>query len=83
MKEVAGRLQPVDALIAALPPPPADPDGADPVASERRQLQRRRDFTQKSLDKAGRQLAFLDCTLSRPPVWEEITPQPPLEPRGD
>jgi len=83
VKEVAGRLQQVDALIDSLPPPPADPDGADPVASERRQIQRRRDFTQKSLDKAGRQLAFLDSTLSRPPVWEEITPQPPLEPRGD
>ena len=71
VREVAGRLQEVDALIAALSP--ADPAEVDSVAAERRVLQRRRDFTQESLEKARRQLTFLDSTLSRPPVWEEIT----------
>jgi len=74
VREVADRLQQVEALIDSLAPAPTDPADADPGAAGRRQLQRRREFTQEGLDKARRQLAFLDSTLSRPPVWEEIAP---------
>lgn len=77
VKEVTGRVRQINALIDSLPPPSAADAEAGPSAAERRQLRRRRDFTQESLDKARRQLAFLDSTLSRPPVWEEIIRHPP------
>ncbi len=62
--EVSGRLQQVRALIDSLPVVETDQ-----AAARRQQLERRRDFTQEGLDKARRQLAFLDSTLSSPPVW--------------
>lgn len=72
VREVGARLQQVDALIDSLARAAGAGAAAGTVAARPGRLERRRAFTQESLDRAQRQLAFLDSTLSRPPVWAEV-----------